>query len=308
MPQITLRPGGANASVPGPGNPNPPKRTEITGWSSGAARRNRQFLQSIDLQAIRPETDLGFFCTLTVRDCPPSAEDWARLVNSWLKRMTRLGMVRYHWVIEMQARGVPHLHAVLYWDRLDLRARIRDGMDWDGQLEPLYAWLDLAEPYGAQERAQRVEKCDDRVELLRYVAKHSARTAEHYQRRPGDMPEGWRKTGRLWGASRAPSWPTSTFRFEVDERTFWRYRRLIRGYRVAEARKRLATARHHGKADLVSERRTLASSRRCLRSNRKSHSRVKPSSLWIPEGVSWAFLEHLRQEPAADIYLIERTG
>ena len=287
MPKVTLRPGGINIAVPGPSNPLPP-RSAIAGWTEGAARRNRQFLQSIDLEQV---TGHGFFYTLTLRDLPPSSADWGRMIKAWLCWLRDHGVARFHWVIEFQRRGVPHLHVVAYWDTAD------------DPLAPFLAvdhWLKLSAPYGSLPIGQSVVHCDQRVELLRYMAKHSARSVEHYQRRRGDMPEGWQTTGRLWGASR--SWPTSTEAFEVNERAFWLLRRLTRSYRIAQARKRLARARRSGDPSAcVAARRSLTSSRSCLRCPNRAHSRVRPLALWIPEGVSWAFLGLLLDDPASDV-------
>ena len=100
------------------------KRDVVTGWSAGATRRNLQFLYSIDERDLDGE---GFAVTLTLRDCPPTAEDWQYLVKQffmYLKRIlsyasAALGgdftLLRYHYVTEWQRRGVPHLHATIYF-------------------------------------------------------------------------------------------------------------------------------------------------------------------------------------------------
>ncbi|MFO5973161.1 hypothetical protein, partial [Pseudomonas aeruginosa] len=53
--------------------------------------------------------------TPTVRDCPPTSDDWHRLLKAWAMRMQRAGMIRLHWVTEWQRRGVPHLHCAIWF-------------------------------------------------------------------------------------------------------------------------------------------------------------------------------------------------
>ncbi len=292
MAKVTLSPHGLKAAVPGPGNPNPPKRGVITGWSIAAARRNRDWLQSIDMAAV---DGVGFFYTLTVRDLPSSAEEWARLVNSWLKWIVRHGATRYHWVIEFQRRGVPHLHAVAYWPTEHVRS------DAPGFWDPWNAtdhWLKLTAHLGARSDGQQARQCDQRVELLAYMAKHSARTADHYQRQAHALPKGWQSVGRLWG--KGGDWPTRTDTFETNERAWFVLRRLVRSWRVAEARKRLARVAPSDDAGRVAARRAYVHARSCLRcTDGKAHSRVKPLGLWVPERVSRQILGAVLEDRGA---------
>ena len=70
----------------------------------GATRRNTEFLMSVKTDQL---TGAGVALTLTVRDCPPTADDWHRLRRAWEKRMVRAGMLRLHWVTEWQRREFP---------------------------------------------------------------------------------------------------------------------------------------------------------------------------------------------------------
>lgn len=283
MAKVTISPHGLKAAVPGPGNPNPPKRGLIKGWSIAAARRNRDWLQSIDLAAV---DGVGFFYTLTVRDLPASSGEWARLVNSWLKWIVRHGATRYHWVIEFQRRGVPHLHVVAYWPRESLGS---NPAEWDAWAATDH-WLKLTAHLGSSHLSQQVRQCDRRVELLAYMAKHSARTADHYQRQAHALPKGWQSVGRLWG--KGGDWPTRTAKFETNDRAWFVLRRIVRSWRVAEARKRLARVPPSDHAGLVAARRACIHARTCLRcTDGKAHSRVKPLGLWVPERVSRQILE-----------------
>ncbi|WP_425527867.1 rolling circle replication-associated protein, partial [Xylella fastidiosa] len=60
-------------------------------------------------------TGVGLALTLTVRDCPATAQEWQRMRRAWEKRMKRAGMIRVHWVTEWQRRGVPHLHCAIWF-------------------------------------------------------------------------------------------------------------------------------------------------------------------------------------------------
>lgn len=51
---------------------------------------------------------------LTLRHCPPTSDDWTRLVKVLQQRLRRAGLLRWHWVVEWQRRGVPHLHLAVY--------------------------------------------------------------------------------------------------------------------------------------------------------------------------------------------------
>lgn len=285
MAKVTVTPNGLKAAMPGPGNSNPPKRGKITGWSAGASRRNRDFLQSIDLAAVN---GVGFFYTLTLRDLPPSGKDWSRLIDAWLKWCARHGATRYHWVVEFQRRGVPHLHAVVYWpsEQMDTTGPAER---WQAPWGAVDHWLGLTAHLGSSPLSQQIRQCDKRVGLLAYMAKHSARTVEHYQRQAHALPEGWASVGRLW--AKGGEWPTRADVFDTNERAWFVLRRLVRSYIVSQARKRLARVCPSDKAGLVAARRAYCHARSCLRCAGKAHSRVKPLGLWIPESVSRHFLE-----------------
>ncbi len=64
MPAITFYRHGLTASIMSKGNPNPPKRGKVVGWSDGAARRNVKFLRSVDERELH---GVGWAATLTVK-------------------------------------------------------------------------------------------------------------------------------------------------------------------------------------------------------------------------------------------------
>ncbi|WP_214674732.1 hypothetical protein, partial [Escherichia coli] len=49
------------------------KRGVVNGWSPSASRNNTKFLRSVHVPGL---TGAAVAFTLTVRDCPDSAEDW----------------------------------------------------------------------------------------------------------------------------------------------------------------------------------------------------------------------------------------
>ncbi|MDW3810875.1 hypothetical protein [Klebsiella pneumoniae] len=129
--------------------------------------------------------------TLTIRDCPPSSEDWKILRENFIKRLRRAGMVRLHWLTEWQQRGVPHLH----------------GSPIFLMLTNLHCNLELiavAEKYGCNMRSQHVVPITDMQGWFMYLAKHAGRSETHYQRNPEFVPAGWAKTGRVFTAVIGP--------------------------------------------------------------------------------------------------------
>lgn len=224
MPTVRAYPLGLSVYVPSP--PARPdaargKRQAITGWSPGAASRHRAWLQSVDPAELDGH---GYAVTLTLRDTPPDAVTWHAMRKAWWERMKRTGAVRWHWVVEWQRRGAPHLHAAVYWLEELTPAQV---------LRVKAAWQQIAQEFGVDLGAQKVEPITDAQGWAKYCAKHSARSGAHYQRE-GKGPEGWASTGRLWG--HGGPWPVSEGRtFAVDVQGFHQMRRLVRSWRIADA-------------------------------------------------------------------------
>lgn len=245
------------------------KRGSVEGWSEGATRRNTAFLRSVIEHQL---TGAGVALTLTVRDCPPSAQDWHRLRTAWEKRMRRAGMVRLHWVTEWQRRGVPHLHCAIWFaDAYDM-------------ITPRRAWVELASAYGAGDRGQHARIIDGPIGWFQYLSKHAARGVKHYQRDSENIPEGWqKKTGRVWGKS--GHWPIrEAVRINLQDQHgdggWFAFRRLVRAWRVAEARS-------------SGDRFRLDSARSMLRCDDQALSRVRGVSEWIPQQVQDGMLANL---------------
>lgn len=239
-------------------------RGEIEGWSEGATRRNTAFLRSIR------EPDLhghGYASTLTLRDCPPSPDDWHRARRSWEKRMARAGMIRLHWVTEWQRRGVPHLHAAIWFPEPDPSPII-------------WHWIQVAHSFGASERGQNVTPISGPIGWFKYVSKHAARGVRHYQRNSDNIPESWQsKTGRVWGKS--GHWPLcDALRIELDRAAFFAFRRIVRAWRKADAR---------ASGDVY----RILTARSMLKSHDRTASELRPVSEWIPDHDQLRVLDHL---------------
>jgi len=233
------------------------KRSTIQGWSAGAVRRHTKWLYGIPVEEL---TGYGYAVTLTLRDCPATAEDFNTLRRAYLKRVERMGATRTHWVIEWQRRGVPHIHTAIYFDRELTSVE---------QFTLKKHWVGLCEPYGAEIAAQYLLPITGPSGWLQYLSKHAARGAAHYQRQ--GKPDGWEKTGRLWGHTGA--WPEQVaMRFDVPRDEYFRYRRLIRAWRYADAR---------AEKDPVTRRRRMLSARHMLRSPDRAQSEVRGVSEWV---------------------------
>jgi len=254
MPTLSAYANGLTMGTAGPGG-SPGKRGAITGWSPAAVRRHKRWLYSVQTPAL---TGQGYALTLTLRETPGSATEWHRLRRVWIDRLRRRGLVRLHWVVEWQRRGTPHLHCAVYFpEPLSVPDRVQLVTDW----------VDVTAGYGTLHAGQVCKPIDGALGWLQYLSKHAARGVAHYQRQ--GKPAGWETSGRLWGHN--GEWPTEdAIRVDIDWPTFYRYRRLVRSWRVADARR-------------AGDRRRIRSARRMLRCADPNLSRVRGVSEFIPE-------------------------
>lgn len=244
-------------------------RGTTQGWTDRAVRSNLAFLRSVRLNDL---TGMGLAYTLTIRDCPLDSDEWHKLRRQFVERLRRMGMVRLHWVTEWQRRGVPHLHGVVYFHAgIEEYPRLRSAV--------VDAWVAVAGRYGAAPWAQDCKGIEDALGWLQYLAKHAARGKNHYQRAASSVPTGWLKTGRVWGKS--GDWPVDVpLKFEVDREGYWRYRRMVRRWRIADAR-------------AAGDRRRIVAARRMLQADTVESSQVRGTSEWIPENVSYSMFAQL---------------
>lgn len=249
-------------------------RSSVAGWSSGSVRRNTAFLRSV------VETDLtgyGLCFTLTVRDCPDDHLQFHRARRAFVERLRRMGLLRLHWVIEWQRRGVPHLHGIAYF-RKDFGGTVPQIMTGDTSYNDALVthWLAAAAAFSPGRRGQHVAVIHDVVGWLKYLAKHASRGLSHYQRNPQNVPKGWKgKTGRVWG--RIGEWPVrEPIRLEIAGKTSHTLRRWVRSWRKSDAR-----AERHP----ATRARRIVSARRMLSCNDRWLSAVRGISEWIPPAV-----------------------
>ena len=258
MPRLTLMPNGATASCPREGPlEEPAKRGKVNGWSIQSTQRLRRWFYGVDGGSLDGQ---GLALTLTVRDLPPTAADWTATRRAFFERLRRAGMIRGQWLTEWQRRGVPHLHGAVF---------LEEGVPAADELVMRH-WLEAASSGGPREQAQVVKALYGLPGWLRYQAKHSARGVRHYQR--STVPEAWRgATGRLWGTfGDGPSRETV---LEVDMATFWRFRRRLRSWLIAEAR-------------TAGDQRRAAWLRGLLRDPKRERSWVRGVGEFCPEGVA----------------------
>jgi hypothetical protein len=272
------------------GNKAPDKRGNATGWSEGAARRNRDFLMSVDGDALAdPTQGEPYALSLTVgREEIVSPVQLRQSRERYFDRLRYMGMIRLHWLVEFQRDGTPHLHMLVYmpWDALAERVAgaIRD------------AWLQVSAFSGSAVSGQYVVPVGHLTGWKQYLAKHGIRGVRHYQRQ---MPAGWEAPGRMWG--KLGEWPTWSAALEVDDNTFFRFRRALRSYRIATARQELLTAKPCYRS---AKRKSLSHARRCLFDPREGGSRrtaMRGSCIWMPRKLSCVILENLALEPDANV-------
>jgi len=195
-------------------------RGNVTGWSPGAARRNIAFLRSVDEREL---TGHGYAITLTVKDCPSTIESWSTSLTAWVKRQRRSGLIRLHWVMEYQARGVPHLHVAAWYDT--------DA----ASTKALGDWIEITSHLHSGIRGQHIREIDGPIGWFQYMAKHCGRGSKHYQRQQDLLPARWTKSPRVWGKS--GNWPIiEPAEGHITESQFYRLRRRVRSLRISQAR------------------------------------------------------------------------
>jgi hypothetical protein len=286
MPKITLMPQGINAAFAGV-NSYPERRGVIRGLSAGAARRQQQTLMSTDISQLYG-APVSF--TLTVRDVPPTAEDWDKAKRALWMRFRRYGVVRVHWCLEWTRRGRPHLHGLAflgthkgqpgrwvhekylgtYWECFTPHVLVQ----W---------WSEVAGCWGVSPKGQHVSVRETtEAAWLRYMAKHASRGVGHYQRQAEAVPEGWRTTGRMWGTFGAP-WPILAEKRDVPTWVFHRFRRQVRALARSRAKLHIQKGKAHGNA--VQIRQGKATLRYLSRLSRISDPRKSASFYfkeWVP--------------------------
>ena len=237
----------------------PGKRSIVRGWATGSTRSNERFLMSVLSNKLLTGR-VGYACTFTFKDCPAEVADFQRLRENFFKRLRRLKMDCCHWLVEWQARGVPHIHMSIFFAR----------EDDCGPVILERAWLSAASEYGALTFAQSIKPIKDARGWNKYLCKHAVRGQYNYQRSRSNIPVQWSmSTGRMWGSlGTFPVIATVTHFFMA--RGFYRLRRLARRLQLARARD--YSVKYRGAA--------IRRARRCLRSVVKI-SAVRGLTVWL---------------------------
>lgn len=267
MPVLKLYRHGLTAGIP-PTNPaGRGRKGKVQGWSNASTRSNTRFLYAVEEHNL---TGHGYALSLTVRDCPSTAEDFHRLRQSFTESLRRMELIRMHWLIEWQRRRVPHLHMAVW---LPYR-----GVD----SEIINHWCRLASAYGSQPWGQYVEPITDSVGWFKYLSKHAARGISHYQRSPESIPEGWKRTGRMWG--HRGDWPIrESMDLTIDNAGYHQLRRIVKGWRIGDARRAMAKAQAQwSPKDYRVAVGRLKAARRMLQASEKNLSTVRGLSEWMP--------------------------
>ena len=286
MPVITVyRHGGMAGIAPSKTDSPRARRGHVQGWSKSSIRSNQRFLYKVDETQL---TGQGWTFTLTLRTCPDTHTAWHSLLRAFFERLRRMGMIRLHWVVEWQSRGVPHLHGCVWFDEA-----VESGY-------LLVHWMTLTrEHYQARAEAQDMVSISNAVGWFQYLSKHAARGLRHYQRSPGSMPSSWYRTGRMWG--HCGNWPLADVtRISVDTPCFHAYRRVIRAWRKADAREGLEKLQRRVRQGIRAEphversaRRRVQSARTMLRCGSRKRSTVRGVSEWVSRDVQLDILVSL---------------
>jgi hypothetical protein len=87
------------------------QRGRVSGWTRASVRRHKAWLFSVRTDEL---DGIGYGVTLTVRDTPATHTEWSALVRRLHREFREAGLTRWHWVVEWQRRGTPHLHLAVY--------------------------------------------------------------------------------------------------------------------------------------------------------------------------------------------------
>ena len=162
-------------------------------------------------------------------------------------------------------------------------------------------WLQLTAPYRSSGKGQEIKPISDEVGWLQYLSKHASRGAAHYQRAMSTIPKGWQKTGRMWG--HLGDFPTrEPLGLELDDAGWFRFRRIVRGWRLAQARGRKSFSKDLARRllDEQTRCRRIKSARRMLQCKVFADvevverlSRCRGVSEWIPLALGLSIAEVL---------------
>jgi hypothetical protein len=281
MAKITVMRSGVKGGVGSSGNNTPKTRGDCNGWSAGSARRNMNFLMTIDSNLINGP---GFAFTFTIRDLPASHSEWARLIDNLRKFAYRNGAIRDHWVTEWTKAGKPHLHGIVYNDPENHNPSLP--IQLEGH------WLKLTKHLGTSSVAQHWRALEGLTGWLKYVSKHAGRGFAHYQRQKGELPSQWQKTGRMWG--KGGQWPTLSAQYDLNQRAFFTFRRILKRYLVSQSRSAyLVQMGYNNKKDAAPHLKQLIYRRSMLKRNMRTKSEVRGINEWADVDITVKIMRYI---------------
>ncbi len=189
----------------------PPRRGSVCGFSPASRRRLRRLLATVRWPLLPP----AHFVTLTFHDVPA---DWLgrfRALLEWLRRRDAW----YIWRLELQKRGAPHFHLIVWCSRLNIE-----------ELES--HWHSVANPSSEAHRryGTHVREVESYRAACVYLSKYLAKVDA-----PGALAGTPLDGRRVWGASR--DLPVAALHeWRLSARGFWLLRRAAR--RLLRARRR----------------------------------------------------------------------
>ena len=134
-------------------------------------------------------------------------------------------MLRFVWVCEFQKRGVPHFHFIVYFPTEQNTKNIKE------------AWLAVSKHYRVLDCGVSCQKIHNLRGYYEYMAKHTARGINHYQRQKQNMPPEWQgQMPKMWGYNTGGAWPVNE---DIDITAlplFATLRRIVRYKEIARVR------------------------------------------------------------------------
>lgn len=300
-----MMPSGINAAFGG-GNSTPEKRGNICGLTQGSARRCKAFLMSVDQTRLH---GIPINITLTLRDCPPTSDEWDRLKKGFFRKLAKMGLIRLHHVTEWTKRRLPHLHVMAFFEPY-YETRLNISGKWQRYRTPISElaikeeWLAVASCYGAGMAGQHTRR-ESKIssKWMQYLSKHASRGAGHYQRQRDQVPEGWQKTGRMWGKM-GQDWPVHSEKHELENWAYHHLRRQVRRLCRSKACTQAKIARLTGnQVQLKGAMSTLRYLKSLKRVTKPSRSATMPLSEWVDMDDQMTLLAgiHGNIEPRPDV-------
>lgn len=188
------------------------------------------FVNSIDYT----EVPLPYFVTLTYHNTwSEDPRQWKEQLKAFKKRLERAyNGVTMIWRLELQKRGAPHFHLLLWVQDPEqliasrgetplqlVRARLhrlRNNVSW--------SWNQIADPDNPQhlESGTNVSRCKKLRHLNGYLSKYVAKTEK--------LAPGTPALGKMWGKMHADWLPISPEDTPLEEHQFVPLRRILRRY------------------------------------------------------------------------------